>query len=282
MRKIIKLVLLTVILGFASLFLAALISFLISQVIPGDPVLAYLPDSWTQPQYDIMYQILGLNQPIIIQFFRYISNMLTGNWGLSLSISRGFPVYDLIMNRIPLTFCRIIIPLIVGLVLGFVFGNYSMKFKSKKGFRTVQILSITGFVIPFILLNILSQFFILNLNLMVLWILLTISVTALTILLSRIYLDNLSKEASRKRSNTIFILLVGASFGIIFLFLIQTELLSFGGIGELLLQAFSSADYYVINVIIFLILFSFPIFIIFSLFSFFLFGKIKSHYNLKK
>ncbi|MFX1420305.1 MAG: hypothetical protein ACFE9N_15450 [Promethearchaeota archaeon] len=274
MRKIIKRVLLTVVLGFASLFLATLISFLISKVIPGDPVLAYLPDSWTQPQYDIMYNRLGLDQPIIIQFFRFISDMLLGNWGLSLSISRGYPVYDLVMDRIPSTSCFLIVPIILGLVLGFVLGNYSMKFESRKGVRTVQILSIAGIVIPIVLFNILSQFFLLNL--MVLWMLLTISIMALTILLVRIYLFNLSKEASEKRSNTLFVLVVGISYAIIFLFLIQSELFNMGGIGELLLQAFSSADYYVINTIMFLILFSFPIFIIFSLFSFFLFGKIKS------
>ncbi|MFX0139487.1 MAG: hypothetical protein ACFFDN_37950 [Candidatus Hodarchaeota archaeon] len=287
MRKLTKRVLLTSVLGLASLFLATVISFLISLVLPGDPVLPYLPDSWSQAHYDAVYYMLGLNQPIITQLFRYIGEMLTGDWGFSLTISKGASVYILIMDGITSTLYRLILPLILGIVLGFVLGNYSMKFMSKKGVRTVQFLSLIGFLIPITLLATSFQFFLSSINtifdLVVLFILLTISIIALTILLTRIYLNNLSKEASKKRSNIPFILLVGVSYGIIFLFLIQSEMMvNFEGIGELLFQAFSSADYYIINAIIFLILFSFPIFIIFSLFSFFLFGKIKSFYNRKQ
>ncbi|UCD01043.1 MAG: hypothetical protein JSV23_09180 [Promethearchaeota archaeon] len=287
MRKLTKRLLLTLALGLVSLFLTCIISFFISKAIPGDPVLAYLPDSWTQAHYDAVYHMLGLNQPIITQLFRYIGNMVTGNWGLSLTVSKGASVYTLIMDRITLTLFRLILPLILSIVLGFVLGNHSMKFKSRKGVRTVQFLSLIGIVIPITVLAISFQFFLNSINtifdLVVILILLTISIIALTILLVRIYLNNLSIEASKRRSNIPFILLVGVSYAIIFLFLIQTEMMvNFEGIGELLFQAFSSADYYIINVIIFLILFSFPIYIIFSLFSFFLFGKVKSFYNVKK
>ena len=272
MRKLIKRVLSTLVLGFASLFIVIIISFFISKIIPGDPILAYLPIHYTQEQYAAVSHMLGLDQHVIVQIFRYISNMLAGNWGISLGVYTGHSVFDLIMERLPLTLFLLLLPLFLGLVLGFILGNYSMKLNSKKGVRTVQIFSFMGFGIPIVVLNFINSISVL----MILWIPLTISIISLTILLVRIYLNNRSKEASEKRSNIPFILLVGVSYGIIFLFLMQTELLfSFEGLGGLLLQAFSSADYYVINAIIFLMLFSAPIFIIFSLFSFFLFGKVK-------
>ena len=288
MRKNTKRVIKTFVLGAASLFLASIISFLISRVLPGDPILPYLPPGPVPPEvYAQVRYMLGLDQPIIVQFFRYVTDMLTGNWGFSLNISRGYPVYSLIMERIPSTLTFLILPLILGLLLGFILGNYSIKFESRKGVTTVQTLSILGFAIPIILLAISSQFFLSFINpvfdLVLLWITLTLSITALTIILVRIYLNNASKEALEKRSNIPFILLVGVSFGIVFAFLIQTEVMfSFGGIGELLLQAFSSTDYYVLNAIIFLLLFSFPIFIIFSLFSFFLFVKVKKRHILRQ
>jgi len=97
------------------------------------------------------------------------------------------------------------------------------------------------------------------------------------------YLINLSKEASEKRSTRVFKLLVGLSYGIVLAFLIQTEIMfSFDGIGDLFLQAISSADYYVINAIIFLTLISFPIFIMLTLLLFFLFGKLRNLYVLKQ
>ena len=276
MKKNVKRVIMTLILGIISVFIVSVISFLISQVLPGDPVLAYLPFGLISPEhYNAMSHLLGLDQPFIIQLFRYISDMITGNWGLSLSVSRGIPAYSLIMDRLPSTLFLLLIPLILGFVLGFILGNYSIKYKTRTEERVVQILSLLGFAIPIILLMLSFQYFPI-INVVFLWITLTITHMALTIILVRTYLKKSSKDASEKHSNILFVLIVGISYGIIYIFFIQIEIMfSFGGIGELLLQALSTADYYVINVIIFLILFSAPIFIILSLFSFFLFVKVK-------
>lgn len=288
MRKIIKKVLLTLVIELAFLFLAMIIAFLISRVLPGDPVLAYLPFSpVSSEQYNAIRHMLGLDQPIIGQFFKYAGDMLTGAWGLSLNIFRGASVFSLIMERIPPTIYLTVIPLILGLFLGFILGNHSIKVKSIKGNRTVHIVSLLGFALPIITLAILFQFFLSFINplfdLVLLWIALSISITAITILLVRMYLINLSKEASVKHSTNVFKLLVGFSYGIVLAFLIQTEIMfSFDGIGDLFLQAISSGDYYIINAIIFLTLISFPIFIMLSLLLFFLFGKLKKNYILKQ
>lgn len=282
MKKNIKRVFMTLVLGTLSLIIVSIVSFLISRVLPGDPLLPYLPGSVTPEQYDAIRHMLGFDKPIIEQFFRYIGDMVTGNWGHSLSIFRGASVYSLIMDRIPSTLYFLIIPIILGFVLGFILGNYSIKFTTRTGERVVQILSLLGFAMPIILLTLSFQYFPIY-NLVFLWISLTISHMVLTIILVRIYLKKSSKDASEKRSNILFVLIVGVSYGIIYTFFIQIEIMfSFGGIGELLLQAFSTADYYVINVIIFLILFSAPIFIILSLFSFFLFGKVKKRLTDKQ
>jgi len=276
MKKNIKRVLMTLVFGTLTIIVASIISFLISQVLPGDPVLAYHPPGpINQAIYDQLSHQLGFDQPFLIQLLRYIGDMITGQWGLSITVLSGVPAFSLILDRIPSTLFLLLIPLILGFVLGFILGNYSTKFNTRTGERVVRILSLVGFVIPIILLMLSFQFFPIN-NLVFLWITLTISHMTLTIILARIYLKKLSRDASEKRSNILFVLLVGVSYGILYTFFIQIEIMfSFGGIGELLLQAFSSADYYVINGIIFIILFSAPIFIILSLFSFFLFGKIR-------
>ena len=287
MRKITKKIILTLVLELASLIIAAILSFIISRLIPADPVLPYLPGLPSPEMIADFRHMLGLDQPIIVQFFRYAGDMLTGNWGLSLNISRGYPVYELIMERIPSTLTLLILPLILGLFLGFILGNYSTKIESRKGVTTVQTLSILGFAIPIITLAILFQFFLSFINplfdLVLLWIILSISITAITILLVRMYLINLSKEPSEKQPTKVFILLVGLSYGIVLAFLLQTEIMfSFNGIGDLFLQALSSVDYYVLNTIVFFTLTSFPIFIVSILFIFFLFGKLKRKNILKQ
>jgi len=282
MRKIIKRILLTLVFELAFLFLAFVLSFLISQILPGDPVLAYHPPGPINPAiYDAIIHQLGLNQPIFIQFFRYLGDMLVGQWGISLNVSMGAPVFDLIMDRIYPTIFLTVIPLILGLFLGYLFGNRSVKVKSRTGNRTVQIVSLLGFGLPIITLAILFPFFLSFINplfdLILLWIVLSVSITAITTLLVRMYLINLSKEASEKHSTRVFKLLVGFSFGIVLAFLIQTEVMySFDGIGDLFLPAISSGDFYVINAIIFLTLISFPIFILVCFFLFFLIGKSKN------
>jgi ABC-type antimicrobial peptide transport system permease subunit len=151
----------------------------------------------------------------------------------------------------------------------------------------VQIVSLLGFALPIMILAMSFQYFLSFINplfdLVLLWIALSISIAAITTLLVRIYLTNLSKEASERHSTNIFKLLVGFSYGIVLAFLIQTEIMfSFDGIGDLFLQAISSGDYYVLNAIIFLTLISFPIFIVLTLVLFYLFGRVKRHHIRKQ
>ena len=287
MRKITKRVILALVIEFASFIFASLISFLIFRMLPGDPVLAYLPSSWSPEMYDAMSHMLGFDGSIIEQFLKYVGEMLTGNWRYSLNISMGVPVFDLIIGRIPPTIYLTVLPLILGLFLGFFLGNHSIKIKFRIGNRTVQIVSLLGFALPIMILALLSQFFVSFINpifdLVLLWIALTISITALTTFLVRTYLTSLIKEPLEKHSTTTFFLLVGFSYGIILAFLIQTEIMfSFEGIGDLLLLAISSVDYYVINAIIFLMSISFPVIITLILIVFFRFGKVKKNKILKQ
>ncbi|TFG24380.1 MAG: hypothetical protein EU533_02175 [Promethearchaeota archaeon] len=278
MKKIIKRILITLSFAFLSLIIVSAISFIISRWFPGDPVLPYLPEgTFTSEEYEAIRHQLGLDQPIIIQYFIYLFNMLSGVWGYSISISPENFAFFLIIESVPKTIFLLILPIFLGLILGFLLGDYSLKFDSRKANRILQIISILGFVIPIGLLTLSYQIFLILGNpiveLVILWIPLTISIMALTVLLSRMYLINLFKGGEEKRSAIIFVLLIGITYGILYGFLIRIEMTySFGGIGELLYHALVNADFYVINGIIFLTLGCLPVFIIFVLFSFYLLG----------
>jgi len=283
MKKLVKKILFTIGLGIISIIITSIISFFISLTIPGDPVLAYMREgSFSQAYYDQIYHELGLDQPIFIRLIRYMGEMISGNWGYSVSISRGHPVFDLILNRTIPTIALLLIPLILGLVLGFFLGNWSLKFKSRKAINAINIISLAGVIIPIILLILSFQFFSISvipiIELMLLWISLTIPIMAMTNLFVHINLNDPIERNLHRHSNIPFILLLGVGYAIIYVLLIQTEIMySFDGIGMLFLQAISSVDYNVIRAIIFLFFFIFPIFIIFCLFSFYLFKRIKSN-----
>jgi len=78
-----------------------LLTFAIAQVTPGDPVELALG---TEADPDLVHEMrnqLGLNDPLLVQYVRYVSNVLQGDLGKSIRGRR--PVLDDIMIRFPLT-----------------------------------------------------------------------------------------------------------------------------------------------------------------------------------
>ena len=116
MLKIHKNLIFIPILAFVLIVTALILSFTISLFLPGDPVLAYLPEGHiNQELYDAIRDQLGFNEPLIY-FFMFPFKMLVGDWGRSLSIARGMPVLELILLKLPRTFDLLILPLNYGIM----------------------------------------------------------------------------------------------------------------------------------------------------------------------
>ncbi len=108
------------------LFAVSLLSFFVLHAAPGDPIQAFLQQPFSQtPQsvVDSVRQQLGLDQPVHIQYVRWLSRFVQGDMGFSL-ISRR-PVNDLLADAIPNTFLLMGTATLIGLVLGLAFGVYS-------------------------------------------------------------------------------------------------------------------------------------------------------------
>jgi peptide/nickel transport system permease protein len=115
--------LLSRILLFLPAFLGAvtLIFFLI-HLIPGDPVEVMLGETASPADKEALRQELGLDQPLLVQYLRFLSGLASGDLGDSLS-QQG-RVMDLILRRLPatleLTLAAMGIALIIALPLGIV------------------------------------------------------------------------------------------------------------------------------------------------------------------
>lgn len=68
------------------------ITFIISHLIPGDPARLLAGDRASNEMVLHMRQQLGLDQPLYVQFYRYVVDLLHGNLGTS--IRTGRPVLD--------------------------------------------------------------------------------------------------------------------------------------------------------------------------------------------
>ncbi|MFW9947813.1 MAG: hypothetical protein ACFFDX_13395 [Candidatus Odinarchaeota archaeon] len=160
LKKIIKNMIKTFIIGIVILFAGLIITFILMNLLPIDPVLAFLPPMFTPEQYQAMAHSLGYDEPLIIQFFIFLGNFFTGNWCRSSNILPGLPVTDLLVGsgRLQRTFEVLLLPLIVGAIAGILIGLISIKTRKKWLKRIIQILNVLGYAVPVIFLAFFFQF----------------------------------------------------------------------------------------------------------------------------
>jgi peptide/nickel transport system permease protein len=77
------------------------ITFAIARLIPGDPCYVALGEHATELQCNAYRERFGLNDSVLVQFVRYMGNILQGNFGESLKDSR--PVTTIVLERLPMT-----------------------------------------------------------------------------------------------------------------------------------------------------------------------------------
>lgn len=97
-----------------TLILASLISFVILRLLPGDPAKLIAGPLASQAALDSINAQLGLDQPLVQQYFTYIADFITGNWGYS--YSNGADVSAVIVSRLPATLELAILAFIFALV----------------------------------------------------------------------------------------------------------------------------------------------------------------------
>ncbi|MHA1757485.1 MAG: ABC transporter permease [Promethearchaeota archaeon] len=140
------------------------LTFILSRAMPGDPVLALLESRGIpRPAPELVKALrhqLGLDQPLIIQYFRYLAELFTGNWGYSVAIARNQPVWDLVMQRLPRTVDLAIFSMVIASFLGIRAGVISATHRNKARDTVVRGLSLFGVAVPVFFLGMLLQYFI--------------------------------------------------------------------------------------------------------------------------
>lgn len=150
--RYLKYVLKRIILSLITIFGIIIITFFLSRMIPGDPVWLRLPDKATLEDYYKERARLGLDQPIIVQFFVYMKDILTGNWGISLTVQPDYPIWDLINVHLSRTLEVTIISMLIAIFFGFMLGKISARYKNSLKDKIIRIftyffIAIPGFVV---------------------------------------------------------------------------------------------------------------------------------------
>lgn len=101
-------------------FGVTLVTFFMSRVIPGDPASMIAGQRASEETLQSIRQQLGLDQPIWIQYFHYMGDLLQGDLGNSIRTQR--PVVDDLLSFFPATLelaiAAFMIAILVGIPLG--------------------------------------------------------------------------------------------------------------------------------------------------------------------
>lgn len=98
------------------LFGITLLVFLFLQMIPGDPAVVLLGQRATPDAIAALRERLGLNQPLPVQYFRFVGRLLS--FDLGRSIISGIPIMDEIKVRWPATFELSVAAMLIASVVG--------------------------------------------------------------------------------------------------------------------------------------------------------------------
>ncbi|MGQ9365771.1 ABC transporter permease [Azospirillum sp. ST 5-10] len=130
----------------------ALIAFSLFRYV-GDPINAMVGQDTTLEQREALKERLGLNDPFLVQYGRFVVNAAQGEFGMSYRHRR--PVGELLAERLPATLELSIVSMVMALALGVPMGVYTALKRHGVVAKTFMTVSLVGVSLPTFLIGIL-------------------------------------------------------------------------------------------------------------------------------
>ncbi len=119
--------------------------FVISRVIPADPVRVLAGDQATAEQIAALRTKLGYDRPMLEQFFSYLGDVATGNFGMSLFSQR--PIVEDLASRLPATLELTLSAVLLAVLLGVPLGVVSALRRNSLLDHALRIVTVSGLAI---------------------------------------------------------------------------------------------------------------------------------------
>lgn len=130
---------------FITLFIIASVSFFLMKMLPGSPLNA--EDKLSEQQKEIILEKYGLNDPVPVQYAKYLTGIVQGDLGISFAFDNT-PVTDILVDRIGPSAIIGFQALIVGTLLGILFGLTASIFRNGPLDYSSTIIAVLGTSIP--------------------------------------------------------------------------------------------------------------------------------------
>lgn len=134
------------------MLIVAFVAFAIFRYV-GDPVEGILGQEATQQDRQELIDRLGLSDPLPVQYFRFVGNALTGDFGLSYRTAA--PVAGLIAERLPATLELAISSALFAIIVGSILGVYTAINKNSIIAHFIMTSSLIGVSLPTFLIGVL-------------------------------------------------------------------------------------------------------------------------------
>jgi peptide/nickel transport system permease protein len=131
------------------------ITFALSRVLPGSPIEMMLGHRPTQEQIDIAKAEFGLDKPIPVQFYNYVTGILHGDFGISLRTRQ--PVLNDLVERMTATFELTTLAVLLVILLGIPLGILSAVRQNTVSDHITRGFSIAGMALPVFLIGMVLQ-----------------------------------------------------------------------------------------------------------------------------
>ncbi|TNM63738.1 ABC transporter permease [Aliirhizobium smilacinae] len=131
---------------FVTLFGLLVLTFCIGRMMPVDPVRAIIGEEADQATYQMVAERIGANLPIYQQFFRYVNDLLHGDFGTS--IRTGQPVINDILHVMPATIELATFAILFGAGLGVPLGILAAVQRNKPVDHIIRFLTLIGHSMP--------------------------------------------------------------------------------------------------------------------------------------
>lgn len=129
---------------------AVLTSFLVFSMLlmlPGDPTFALLGERATESERNLVRERLGLDQPIPIQYARWVERTLTGDLGRSLRTQE--PVVEMLATAVPVTLELTLLAVLLSIVIGVPAGILAALRRNTWFDFVVSFIAMAGMALPY-------------------------------------------------------------------------------------------------------------------------------------
>ena len=126
-----------------------LLSFVITNLSPVDPAEAYARRIWQnagQEQIEQLRQEMGFYEPIYVQYYRWVTSAIQGNFGKSLVSGR--PVREDIMTALPVTLLLVAVAALLILLVSIPLGILSAVYRNKWFDHLIRMGTLAGISLP--------------------------------------------------------------------------------------------------------------------------------------